>query len=97
MYKDKRYMVLTNLIKSIRVDNHLTQVELAEKIKKAQSYISKYESGQRKLDIFVFNLQRAEGISMWYAESGLRRGIMLRLRGSNKGNGKVFETMKERF
>jgi transcriptional regulator with XRE-family HTH domain len=25
---------------------------LAEKIKKAQSYISKYESGQRKLDIF---------------------------------------------
>lgn len=52
MYKDKRYMVLPNLIKNIRVDNHLTQVELAEKIKKAQSYISKYESGQRKLDIF---------------------------------------------
>jgi transcriptional regulator with XRE-family HTH domain len=45
-------MVLTNLIKCIRVDSHLTQVELAEKIKKAQSYISKYESGQRKLDIF---------------------------------------------
>lgn len=52
MYKDKRYMVLTNLIKSIRVDNNLTQIELAEKIRKAQSYISKYESGQRKLDIF---------------------------------------------
>lgn len=52
MYKDKRYTVLTNLIKGVRVENNLTQVELAEKIKKAQSYISKYESGQRKLDIF---------------------------------------------
>jgi transcriptional regulator with XRE-family HTH domain len=37
-------------IKAIRIKAGLTQVELAAKLEKPQSYVSKYESGERKLD-----------------------------------------------
>ena len=33
---------------------HLLQSELAEKIKKPQSYVSKYERGERRLDVVEF-------------------------------------------
>ena len=38
------------LLKKIRVEAKLTQKELAQKLNKPQSYISKYESGERRLD-----------------------------------------------
>ncbi len=39
------------LLKKIRQDNGIRQVELAEKLGVPQSFISKYESGDRRLDI----------------------------------------------
>jgi len=39
------------LLKEIRQRQGLTQVELAEKLGVPQSFISKYESGERQLDI----------------------------------------------
>ena len=40
-----------NLIRDLRKDSGLTQSGLAELLDKPQSYVSKYESGERRLDV----------------------------------------------
>ena len=42
---------LLTLLRQIRLDAGLRQVDLAAKLKQPQSYISKYESGERRLDL----------------------------------------------
>lgn len=39
------------LIREMRKDSGLTQVQLATKLGKMQSYVSKYELGERRLDV----------------------------------------------
>lgn len=41
-----------NLLKKIRLQAGLTQSQLAEKLGESQSYVSKYESGEQRLDLF---------------------------------------------
>jgi transcriptional regulator with XRE-family HTH domain len=41
---------LVNLLREMRVEAGLTQLELAERIERDQTFVSKYESGQRRLD-----------------------------------------------
>lgn len=48
---DPRYTALRNLLVATREDMRLTQVALAERLGKPQSYVSKYERGERRLDI----------------------------------------------
>ena len=48
---EPRYQQLRNDLKKLRESASLTQVELAERLDKPQSYISKYESGERRLDL----------------------------------------------
>jgi transcriptional regulator with XRE-family HTH domain len=56
---------LTKLLKQIRVDAELTQAELAEKIGQTQSYVSKYENGEQRLDIIELEaVCKATGISL---------------------------------
>jgi predicted transcriptional regulator len=43
---------LLNLLKKIRQDAGLTQIQLAEKLGESQSYVSKYENGEQRLDLF---------------------------------------------
>jgi transcriptional regulator with XRE-family HTH domain len=43
--------MLLFLLKEIRQKNGITQVELAHKLGVPQSFVSKYESGERQLDI----------------------------------------------
>jgi transcriptional regulator with XRE-family HTH domain len=39
------------LLRQVRLDAGLTQAELASRLKMPQSFVSKYESGERRLDI----------------------------------------------
>lgn len=56
---------LTKLLKQIRVDATLTQAELADKIGQTQSYVSKYENGEQRLDIIELeSICKATGISL---------------------------------
>lgn len=42
---------LVNLLREIRIEAGLTQMELAVRIERDQTFVSKYESGQRRLDV----------------------------------------------
>ncbi len=43
--------ILQNLLKRFRTDANLKQSELAEILNQSQSFVSKYESGERRLDL----------------------------------------------
>lgn len=56
--------VLKDLLKEIRRDRNLTQVELAAVLEQSQSFVSKYESGERTLNILeVRSVCRGLGVS----------------------------------
>lgn len=43
--------VLQELLKELRHEKNLTQIDLAAVLEQSQSFVSKYESGERILDI----------------------------------------------
>jgi ribosome-binding protein aMBF1 (putative translation factor) len=47
----ERQEVLQNLVRSVRLEAGLTQVELANRLQRPQSFVSKIESGERLMDI----------------------------------------------
>ncbi len=47
----KYYLVITELLYRLRINAAMTQQQLAVKLKVPQSYISKIESGERRIDI----------------------------------------------
>lgn len=51
------------LLIQARKEANLTQVELADKLAKPQSYVSKYERGERRLDVIEF-LEIAQAIGI---------------------------------
>lgn len=62
---DKKQATFREAIKEIRKGRNLTQVELAKKLKKPQSFVSKYETGERKLDfVEISEICKACGISI---------------------------------
>ena len=54
--RDRPYEVLVEQLTKLRKEQSLTQKELAERLGKPQSFVSKYESGERKLDVIEFIL-----------------------------------------
>lgn len=60
---DEKREALTALLKSLRNEAGLTQTEMANLLGKPQSYVSKYESGERRLD-FVEVLEVCESLGV---------------------------------
>jgi transcriptional regulator with XRE-family HTH domain len=56
MIKDEKtnYAVFLHLLKEKRIKSGLTQKEIALRLKKPQSFISKYESGLRRIDVIEY-------------------------------------------
>ncbi len=42
------------VLKTIRINKCITQLQLADILKKPQSFVSKYESGERRIDVHEF-------------------------------------------
>lgn len=56
---------LVSLLREVRIEAGLTQVDLAARIEKDQAYVSRYESGQRRLDVLeVREICQAVGITL---------------------------------
>ena len=49
-----RYKKLCGLLIGARRDKAMTQAEVAHRLGKPQSYVAKYEGGERRLDIVEF-------------------------------------------
>ena len=60
----KEYRTFLELLIQARQDQNVTQSVLAKKLKKPQSYVSKYESAERRLDIVeTMNILKVLNIS----------------------------------
>jgi transcriptional regulator with XRE-family HTH domain len=56
---------LVGLLRELRIEAGLTQIDLAARIEKHQVDVSRYESGQRKLDVLeVREICQAIGITL---------------------------------
>jgi transcriptional regulator with XRE-family HTH domain len=51
MPRDHRYDLFEQALIETRLESNLTQEEVALRLNKPQSFVSKYESGERRLDI----------------------------------------------
>jgi transcriptional regulator with XRE-family HTH domain len=49
-----RYRRFRDLLIQARKDAELTQTELADRLQRPQSFVSKYENGERRLDLIEF-------------------------------------------
>lgn len=56
---------LTSVLRAIRQEAGLTQAALADRLHQSQSYVSKYESGEQRLDLFEIEaICAAAGVSL---------------------------------
>ena len=62
VYTEQYYQFRKLLIETRKTAN-LTQAELSEKLARPQSYVSKYERGERRLDLIQF-LEVAEALKI---------------------------------
>lgn len=51
---ERSYAAFTQLLKEERRNAGLTQAALAKKLRRPQSYVSKYERGDRRIDVIEF-------------------------------------------
>lgn len=59
---ERSYAAFTELLKEERRKAGLTQAVLARKLRRPQSYVSKYERGSRRVDVIEFlEIARAVG------------------------------------
>lgn len=59
----EKHEYLRQMLVEARKENGLPQVEIAERLGKPQSFVSKYERGERRLDVVEFvEVAKAIGI-----------------------------------
>jgi len=49
-----KYKDLCDLLVQVRHSRNLTQSQVAERLNRPQSFVSKYENGERRLDVIEF-------------------------------------------
>ena len=54
MLERQKYELLRSELKNARLQAKLLQADLAKRLKKPQSYISKVESGERNIDVIEY-------------------------------------------
>lgn len=60
-----RQKILQELLRRVRAEAGFRQVDLAERLGQPQSFVSKYESGERRLDVLeLWLICNALGISL---------------------------------
>lgn len=64
---DPKYQVFRQMLLEARKEKGLQQVEVAEKLGKTQSFVSKYERGERRLDFCEF-IEVAIALEIDFAE-----------------------------
>jgi transcriptional regulator with XRE-family HTH domain len=77
--------VFRELLKEARLAKNLTQADLAAKLDLPQSYVSKYESGERRLD-FVETVLLCEALGLGVAEFAVAYSTKLAKARRTKGN-----------
>jgi transcriptional regulator with XRE-family HTH domain len=56
---------LRDLLRDLRVEQQLRQIDVADRLGEPQSFVSKYESGERRLDfVEVVEICKALGVSL---------------------------------
>lgn len=61
----KHQKILLSLLRAVRVEAGLRQTDIALALKVPQSYVSKYESGERRLDpLELYAVCKAAGITL---------------------------------
>jgi transcriptional regulator with XRE-family HTH domain len=50
----EEYALFREMLIKARKEKGITQIELSEKLLKPQSFVSKYESGERRIDLIEF-------------------------------------------
>jgi len=61
----RKHRQLAELLRTIRIESGLTQVDIAERLGETQSAVSKVESGQRRLDLVQLQTYcKAIGVSL---------------------------------
>jgi transcriptional regulator with XRE-family HTH domain len=76
--QDERYVTAIDALRAARRSASLSQTQLALRLGKRQQYVSKYESGERRLDVIEF-LDAADAL-------GLSIDTLLRDAGVNRAN-----------
>jgi transcriptional regulator with XRE-family HTH domain len=72
--------VYQNILKKIRQQKGVKQLQLADTLGKPQSYVSKYESGERRLDVVEFiqiclALDESPSKVILLIENGIKNGF----------------------
>ena len=61
----REYAVLLRILKEAREKAEMTQVQLAEKLSQSQSFVSKFERGDRRIDVIQLRtICQVIGVSM---------------------------------
>lgn len=71
-----RYAVFLRTLKKARVDAGLTQVQLAKRLNETQTFVSKCERGERRIDVIeLANFCKAFGVSLRQFVAALEKTI----------------------
>ncbi|MDT0639859.1 helix-turn-helix transcriptional regulator [Citrobacter werkmanii] len=54
IYSDE-YQLVIKMLRSARIEQGITQTQLAESLGKPQSFVAKVENGERRLDVIEFS------------------------------------------